>query len=119
MATDVLGHRHPEAALLGELRELIAQARQHVAQTANSTLTLLYWRVGTRIQREVLQDGRADYGAQIVATVSRQLVREYGQGFGVRSLRRMIQFAEGFADEAVAATLARVRKSAPGGFGDA
>ena len=94
-------------ALLGELRELIAQARQHVAQTANSTLTLLYWQVGTRIQREVLQDGRADYGAQIVATVSRQLVLDFGKGFAEKSLRRMIQFAEAFADEAVVTALAQ------------
>ena len=93
--------------LVNELRGLIEQARQHVAQTANSTLTLLYWRVGTRIQREVLQDGRADDGARIVATVSRQLVREYGQGFGVRSLRRMIQFAEAFPDEPVVAALSQ------------
>ncbi len=68
-----------DAALLGELRQLIEQARQHVAQTANSTLTMLYWQVGARIQREVLKDGRADYGEQIVSTLSTQLVREYGQ----------------------------------------
>lgn len=96
-----------DAALLGELRQLIEQARQHVAQTANSTLTMLYWQVGTRIQREVLKDGRADYGEQIVSTLSTQLVREYGQGFGLRSLRRMIQFAEAFPDEPIVATLSR------------
>ena len=39
----------PEAVLLAELRGLIEQARQHVAQTANSTLTMLYWQVGQRI----------------------------------------------------------------------
>ena len=65
-----------DAALLGELSQLIEQARQHVAQTANSTLTLLYWQVGARVQREVLKDGRAEYGERIVATVSRQLVIE-------------------------------------------
>ena len=35
--------------LLAELRGLIEQAREQVAQTANSTLTLLYWAVGERI----------------------------------------------------------------------
>jgi hypothetical protein len=48
-----------EAALISELRGLIEQARQHVAQTANSTLTLLHWRLGERIRREVLQGERA------------------------------------------------------------
>ena len=85
--------------LLGELRGLIDAARQQVAQTVNATLTLLYWRVGQRIRREVLKDGRAEYGEQIVSTLSTQLVREYGQSFGLRSLRRMVQFAEVFPEE--------------------
>jgi hypothetical protein len=82
--------------LLSELQGLIQHARQHVAQIANSTLTTLYWHVGDRIRREVLKDGRADYGEQIVSTLSTQLVRDFGQGFGLRSLRRMVQFAEAF-----------------------
>lgn len=36
----------PTASLLPELRSLIEQARQHVAQAANRTLTMLYWKVG-------------------------------------------------------------------------
>ena len=96
---------HP--ALLAELRGLIESARQHVAQTANATLTMLYWHVGQRIRREVLQDRRAGYGEQIVSTLSTQLVREYGQSFGLRSLRRMVQFAEVFPDEEIVVSLIR------------
>jgi predicted nuclease of restriction endonuclease-like (RecB) superfamily len=96
-----------EAALLSELRSLIEQARQHVAQTANSTLTLLYWKVGQRIGREILRGQRAEYGEQIVSTLSTQLVLEYGRGFGLRSLRRMVQFSEAFPDEQMVATLAQ------------
>ena len=76
-------------------------------RSANSTLTRLYWQVGQRIRREVLGDGRADYGEQIVSTLSTQLVRDYGQGFGLRSLRRMVQFADAFPDENIVATLSR------------
>lgn len=96
-----------EGELLLELRGLIEQARQHVAQTANSTVTMLYWHVGLRIRREVLKDTRADYGEQIVATVSRQLMSEYGKGFAAKSVRRMIQFAEAFPDEPIVATLSQ------------
>lgn len=96
-----------EAALLSELRSLIEQARQHVAQTANSTLTLLYWKVGQRIGREILRGQRAEYGEQIVSTLSTQLVLEYGRGFGLRSLRRMVQFSEAFPDEQIVATLSQ------------
>ncbi len=94
-------------ALLTELRGLIESARQHVAQTANATQTMLYWHVGQCIRREVLQHQRADYGEQIVSTLSTQLVAEYGQAFGERSLRRMVQFAEVFPDEKIIAVLSQ------------
>lgn len=94
-------------ALLSDLRGLIDAARQHVAQTANSTLTMLYWHVGARIRREVLQDGRAEYGAQILATLSQELVRDYGKGFNVSALTRMVKFAEAFSVEEIVATLSR------------
>jgi hypothetical protein len=54
-----------------------------------------------------LGQSRAEYGEQIVATLSRQLAAEYGPGFEEKSLRRMMQFAEAFPDEAIVATLWR------------
>ena len=68
-------------AMLTELRELILATRQQVAQVVNAALTTLYWQVGNRIHREILKEKRADYGKEIVATLSRQLVPEFGRGF--------------------------------------
>jgi hypothetical protein len=50
---------YPKApeTLIQELRQLITDARRHAASVVNSTLTLLYWRVGDRIRRDVLQNG--------------------------------------------------------------
>lgn len=93
--------------LLTELRGLIETARQHVAQTVNATLTMLYWHVGQRIRREVLQDQRAEYGEEILPTLSAKLVQDYGQGFSARNLARMVRFAELFPDEVIVATLAQ------------
>jgi hypothetical protein len=97
----------PNPTVLAELRGLIEQARTHLASTVNSAQTLLYWQVGERINREVLKDERADYGEQIVSTLSTQLVQAYGQSFGLRSLRRMVQFSEAFPDANIVATLSR------------
>lgn len=47
--------------------------RQDVARSVNSCLVMLYWNVGRRMRQEVLGEKRAEYGADIVATVSRQL----------------------------------------------
>lgn len=94
-------------ALLSELRGLIESARQHVAQTANATLTMLYWHVGQRIRREVLKQGRAGYGEEILATLSQQLTKDYGKGFNLSALTRMAKFAEAFPDEAIVAALSQ------------
>ena len=95
------------APLLADIRSLIDAARAHVAQTANATQTLLYWHVGQRIRREVLNEKRAEYGAEILPTLSAKLVESYGQGFSARNLARMVQFAEVFPDEQIVATLSQ------------
>lgn len=96
----------PHDTLLTELRGLIEAARQHVAQAANATLTMLYWHVGQRIHKEVLKEQRAEYGEEILPTLSAKLVRDYGQGFSARNLARMVQFADAFPDEAIVSPLA-------------
>jgi predicted nuclease of restriction endonuclease-like (RecB) superfamily len=93
--------------LLSDLRGLIDRARQYLAQTANSTLTLLYWKMGQRIRREILNDGRGEYGQQILATLSQELMRDYGKGFNPSSLTRMIKFVELFPDEQIVASLSQ------------
>jgi hypothetical protein len=59
--------------LLTDVRELILQARERVAQTVSAGLTLFYWEIGNRIRREILKERRAEYGEQIVPTLSAQL----------------------------------------------
>ena len=96
-------------SLIQDLRQIIEQARGHVAATANYALSMMYWHIGERINREVLDNQRAEYGKQIVASVARQLQKEYGsKGFDEKSIRRMMQFAQEFPKEQIvsqAATL--------------
>jgi predicted nuclease of restriction endonuclease-like (RecB) superfamily len=96
-----------EAALLADLRDLIRTARQRVATVANASHTLLCWHVGRRLLKENLQDGRGAYGKQILATVSQELVADFGEGFSYSSLTRMVRFAEVMADPAIVATLSQ------------
>lgn len=93
------------AGILADLRELIHSARRRVAMAANAEQTLLYWRLGRRILNENITEGRAEYGKQILATLSQELVAEFGNGFSYSALTRMIRFAELFADEAIVVSL--------------
>lgn len=93
------------SGILADLRELINSARRRVATVANAEQTLLYWRLGRRIAHENLIEGRAEYGKRILATLSQELMTEFGRGFTYTSIIRMIQFYESFPDEQIVVTL--------------
>jgi len=91
--------------LFNELSQLIEQRKTELVLYANSTLITLFWQVGKRINEHILQNRRADYGKEIVSTLSTQLKIKYGKNFEERNLRRMMQFAEQFTDIETIATL--------------
>ena len=97
----------PPGAVLTDVRELILAARQTVARAVNAALVLLFWKVGERIRKEVLREKRAEYGGEILPTLSAKLVPEFGEGFGARNLARMVKCAEVFPDEPIITSLAR------------
>ena len=83
--------------LFSDICQIIDAARGRVAVKANAELTLMYWHIGHRINTDVLGNQRAEYGKQIVVTLSRQLQERFQTSqFSLRSLRRMMQFAEEF-----------------------
>lgn len=93
--------------LLEDIRRMIEETRQSVAVTVNAALTTLYWRIGKRINEEILKGEMAEYGQQILATQSQQLMADYGRGFSEKSLRHMFRFTEAFPDERIVSTLMR------------
>ncbi len=98
----------PTQNLMNDLRQIIDQARCHVATTANYAMTMMYWHIGERINREVLGNQRAEYGKQIVSTVSTQLQSYYGtKGFEKSSITRMMKFAKLFPEKQIVAPLAQ------------
>jgi hypothetical protein len=93
--------------LLRDLRRIIAEARGTVAQVVNSALVQLYWHVGTRIRSDILQNQRAEYGEEILSTLSAKLVDEFGSGYDVPNLSRMVKFAEYYPDLPIVVTLSQ------------
>jgi predicted nuclease of restriction endonuclease-like (RecB) superfamily len=96
-----------ETDLLNELSQLVEQSQQQVIVQNNSVLTLLFWQIGFRINETILQNKRAEYGKQIVPTVSAQLENKYGRNFTEKNVRRMLRFAEQFTDKQIVVTLSR------------
>jgi predicted nuclease of restriction endonuclease-like (RecB) superfamily len=92
-------------SLINEVKTLIEQSKQQVAISVNAALSMLYWQIGKRINDEILKDQRAEYGKQIIASLSNQLLELYGSGWSKRQLHHCIRFAEVFNDYQTVHTL--------------
>ena len=85
--------------LFVDIRKLIDSTKTQVAVTVNSAMTLMYWHIGDRINRELLGGERAAYGKQVVASLSKALTEQYGgREFSEKNLNRMRLFATRFPD---------------------
>jgi predicted nuclease of restriction endonuclease-like (RecB) superfamily len=93
--------------LLSDVVQLIQQGRQRVATEINSTVVLLYWAIGKRINDEMLLDKRAEYGDQIIDSVSIQLTLQFGKGYSRSALFRMVRFARFYPNHQIVATVSR------------
>jgi DUF1016 N-terminal domain len=91
--------------LIREVKTLIQGAKQSVVVTVNATLSMLYWQIGYRINAEILQGDRAEYGKQVILLLSKALTEEFGDGWGNSQLRTCMQFATAFPDVQIVHTL--------------
>ena len=85
-----------EKTLYNDISAMIEQTRHAIYAQASGSTVLLFWKIGQRINNDILENKRADYGKQIVSQLATQLTTKYGRSFEARNLRRMMQFSEQF-----------------------
>jgi predicted nuclease of restriction endonuclease-like (RecB) superfamily len=79
--------------LLGSIRTLLVDGRKQVATAVNTAMVQTYWHIGRLIVEDEQQgESRAEYGKQILKSLSVSLTEEFGKGFDARNLRHMRQF---------------------------
>jgi len=83
-------------ALYNDISSLIEENRRAIYRHASGTTVMMFWEIGRRINSDILENKRADYGKQIVSRVATQLTEKYGCTYELRNLRRMMQFNEQF-----------------------
>lgn len=79
--------------LFSEIRQLIDETRHSVAVAVNTSTTILYWNIGQRVNNEILENKRAEYGKEVVKTLSQKLTQEFGKGWSEQHLRHCLRFA--------------------------
>uniref|UniRef100_UPI0040577B77 PDDEXK nuclease domain-containing protein n=1 Tax=Candidatus Electrothrix sp. TaxID=2170559 RepID=UPI0040577B77 len=92
--------------LLSDIRKIVTQARNQAYSAVNTAMVQAYWLIGKRIVEEE-QNGqeRAQYGRQIVKTLSKELTAEFGKGFSVANIKNFRQFYLTFLENIIGYTL--------------
>ncbi len=93
--------------LFKEISLLIESGRKKVTQEVNSVISNLYWKIGNKINSEMMNYKRGEYGKEIIDDLSSHLKDSFGKGFDSANIRRMMQLAKVFDDEKIFVTLSR------------
>lgn len=93
--------------LFSEIKHLVEEARQNVAVAVNAATTILYWNIGQRVNNKILENKRAEYGKEVVKTLSQKLTQEFGKGWSEQQIRHCLRIAETFPDKEILYALSR------------
>ncbi|MGL6129822.1 PDDEXK nuclease domain-containing protein [Chryseobacterium artocarpi] len=79
--------------LLDSIGSAIEIARQNAVKAVNTELVKANWEIGRHIvEYEQHGEERAEYGSNLLATLSKDLRQRYGKGFGRRNILDMRRF---------------------------
>ena len=94
-----------ETSLLRDIKTLIDSAKTRIALKVNQEMTLLYWFIGERLQKDILKFERAEYGERVIQKLAEKLTGDYGKGFSSPNLFKMVTLYEAFPDQKIFSTL--------------
>ena len=94
-------------ALYHNIQHLIETAKNGVVVQVNQALVMTYWQIGKTVKTELLQEGRAHYGAEILKQLAERLTQQFGNGFSHSGLTRMVKFYGYLPEGEMVATLSQ------------
>lgn len=85
--------------IVKDMCEIIDSSRRMAYQAVNTALVRRNWLIGYRIAEEELHGGeRAEYGANVIKRLAKELTAEYGKGFTKSSLYSFYAFYKAYPD---------------------
>lgn len=85
--------------VFNDVCHIIDDAQHFVYGVVNSTLVVRNWCIGKRISEETLQrENRAEYGAEVISNLSKELTLKYGKGYSKRALYQYLKFFRMFPE---------------------
>jgi len=86
-----------DGALFDRIVSILEEARGRVVRAVNTGMVTAYWLIGREIV-EAVQGGeeRAEYGKQVLDSLSERLTERYGKGFSVTNLKYFRLFYQAY-----------------------
>ena len=75
-----------------QIKSILSEARNKVYKTANFAMVEAYWNIGKSIVEQQDGEEKAEYGAGLIAELSKQMTADFGKGFTAANLKNMRQF---------------------------
>ena len=93
------------AGIVQGIAEIVSEARKQTVVQVNSTLNMMYWRVGKYLIDELHYETYGQYGKSILQSIASQLTEMFGRGFTRTALVRMMNVAQVFTYDEMCATV--------------
>jgi predicted nuclease of restriction endonuclease-like (RecB) superfamily len=87
-----LSLKNDENQIYDQIKEILLIARAKAYSAVNFAMVEAYWHIGKRIVDAQSGNEQAEYGAQLLKYLSKQLTRDFGKGFEESNLRLIRQF---------------------------
>jgi predicted nuclease of restriction endonuclease-like (RecB) superfamily len=97
--TNIMGNYQKTDDILNDIQKIIETSQKEAYQVVNSILAHRNWLIGYRIAEEELGgEERAEYGATVIKSLSRELTKKYGKGYDRSNLYHCLGFYKAFPE---------------------
>ena len=96
---DIMGKYQKSENILNDIQNIIEVSQKEVYRAVNTILVQRNWLIGYRIAEEELGgEHRAEYGADIIKKLSKELTEKYGKGFTKSNLYGFYSFYKAYPE---------------------
>ncbi len=97
--TAIMGNFQKTDNILNDVQNIIEVSQKEAYRTVNMILTQRNWLIGYRIaEEELASEERAEYGAEVIKRLSKELTTKYGKGFTKTNLYSFYRFYKCFPE---------------------
>ena len=94
---DIMNKFQKTENILNDVQNIIEVSQKEAYRAVNTILSQRNWLIGYRIaEEELLGEDRAEYGANIIKKLSKELTEKYGKGFTKTNLYSFYAFINTF-----------------------